>query len=253
MAPPWRLVDDLDVPLTAAEHMAADLALLADVAGGGRPVLRFYRWNAPALSLGRFQPTEDVDEAACQALDVAVVRRPTGGRALLHGGDLTYAVAVPRPKGESGSVDALYGTLAQGLIAGLGTVGVSAELAHHVGETAAACFASLRGSDLRVDGRKLVGSAQLHRDGAVLQHGSVLRTRLAFDECDLLRFEDESGRCLARAHLRASTVTLEELGVIVEADTLAMALTRGFATSLDLDLQWSKRSRSFVAARQAPQ
>ncbi|HLG01763.1 MAG TPA: hypothetical protein VI916_14965 [Acidimicrobiia bacterium] len=253
MAASWRIVDDLDVVQTGAERMATDLALLADVARGGRPALRFYTWDPPALSLGRFQPADDVDEDACRARGVDVVRRPTGGRALLHGGDLTYAVAVPRPKGEAGSVAALYNTLAEGLITGLRTLGVCAQVAHHAGETSAACFASLRGSDLRVNDRKLVGSAQVHKEHAVLQHGSVLRTRLAFDECDLLRFDEEARRREARARLRASTITLEELGVDVDVSALAMALTRGFATSLDLDLQWSERSRAFVAARQARQ
>ncbi len=82
--------------------MAADLACLDDVAAGGPPVLRLYRWSPPALSLGRFQPEDDVDREACHALGVEVVRRPTGGRALLHGGDLTYAVALCRPIGRGG-------------------------------------------------------------------------------------------------------------------------------------------------------
>ena len=78
--------------------MAADLALLDAVAAGGPPALRVYQWSPPALSLGRFQPEDDVDHDACRRAGVEVVRRPTGGRALLHGGDLTYAVAVRPPR-----------------------------------------------------------------------------------------------------------------------------------------------------------
>ncbi|MGH9015016.1 MAG: lipoate--protein ligase family protein, partial [Acidimicrobiia bacterium] len=104
--------------------MAADLALLDGVVAGAPPALRLYRWSPPALSLGRFQPDGDLDAAACSRWGVQVVRRPTGGRALLHGGDLTYAVAMPRPTGPAGSVDALYRRVAGALIAGLARLGV---------------------------------------------------------------------------------------------------------------------------------
>src|SRR4051812_37736880 len=114
---PWGLVDDLDRPLDAAAQMAADLDQLGAVASGGPPVLRLYRWAPPALSLGRFQADADVDAAACARLGVEVVRRPTGGKALLHGGDLTYAVTLPEPTGAAGSVDAIYRLLAGALVA----------------------------------------------------------------------------------------------------------------------------------------
>jgi len=91
--------------------MERDVALLDDVAHGASPVLRFYRWHTPALSLGRFQPEDDVDPDACADLGVDVVRRPTGGKAILHGSDLTYAVAMRRPPGAAGTVDAVYDAL----------------------------------------------------------------------------------------------------------------------------------------------
>jgi lipoate-protein ligase A len=82
--------------------MDADVALLDEVAAGAPPALRLYTWTRPALSIGRFQSDADVDCEACDAHGVEVVRRPTGGRALLHGADLTYAVAMPRPAGAAG-------------------------------------------------------------------------------------------------------------------------------------------------------
>src|SRR3954466_1989396 len=96
--------------------MAADLACLDEVATGGEPVLRLYAWSPPALSLGRFQPETDVDAARCAELGIEVVRRPTGGKALLHGADLTYAVALARPAGPAGHVDAVYRTIAAGVV-----------------------------------------------------------------------------------------------------------------------------------------
>jgi len=235
----WVLVDDLDArpgaPLDAAGQMAADLAMLDTVAAGGPPSLRIYQWSPPALSLGRFQPDDDVDHAACAARGVEVVRRPTGGRALLHGGDVTYAVAFPQPPGDAGRVDAIYEWLAGGLIAGLALLGVEAAVARNDGPAGPVCFAGQQGADLRVGERKLCGSAQVRRDDAVLQHGSVLLARLPFDELDLVHARpgdlpvDE-----ARARLRGATVTLEELGAPVEPRRVAEALVEGCSRALDL-------------------
>lgn len=221
--------------------MAADLACLDQVAAGGPPMLRFYSWDPPALSLGRFQPDHDVDLDACNARGVEVVRRPTGGKALLHGGDLTYAVALPRPDGAAGRVDALYRRLAGGLIAGLARLGVTATIGADAGAAGPVCFAAAQGADLRVGSRKLCGSAQVQRGRVVLQHGSVLLDRLPFDELDLLRpppGTDASTATGPDAHraLRARSVTLRELGVDASGAELAAALVTGFAATLDLDV-----------------
>lgn len=229
------MVDDIDGERDAAAQMAADETLLDDVAGGGPPVLRLYRWSRPALSLGRFQPVDDVDAPACRRRGVEVVRRPTGGMGLLHGGDVTYAVAMPRPAGADGSVDAVYRLLAGGLIAGLARLGVAAAVARHGGPAGPVCFAGQQGADLRVGDRKLCGSAQVWRAGAVLQHGSVLVERLAFDETELLRARPGSPP-VSRERLRAATVTLQELGAPTDPRHVAHALVEGFAEALDLDL-----------------
>jgi lipoate-protein ligase A len=232
----WTVIDDVGIARPAAGQMAADEAMAATVAAGSPPLLRLYTWSGPALSLGRFQPDSDVERAACAARGVSVVRRPTGGRALLHGADVTYAVALPRPPGREGSVDAVYCFLARGLRAGLAALGVDAEVASGDGAAGAACFASMRGSDLRVGGRKLCGSAQVVRGSVVLQHGSVLVDRLPYDEVDLLRYGDDGDRRYERARLRAATVTLRELGVDATPREVADAIRTGFAAALDLEL-----------------
>lgn len=222
--------------------MAADEALLASVADGAPPALRLYRWQPPALSLGHFQAEDDVDRAACARLGVEVVRRPTGGQGLLHGGDLTYAVVMPRPTGAAGGVDAVYGLLAGAIIAGLRRLGVDAAVARHDGPAGPVCFAGQQGADLRVGERKLCGSAQVRRGGALLQHGSILLTRLPFDETDL--FVPRPGApAVRRADLRAATVTLEELGAPTDPRVVGAALVEGFADTLDLrfDLESSPR------------
>lgn len=237
-APAWRLLDDLGAARSAEEQMTADVAMLRAVADGAPSALRLYQWNPPALSLGRFQPAADVDDEACRRAGVEVVRRPTGGRALLHGGDLTYAVAMPRPAGAAGSVDAVYCRLAAALVAGLAQLGVDASVARHDGRaTGPVCFTSMEGADLRVGERKLCGSAQVRRGGAVLQHGSVLLRRLPVDEVTLLHLRPGDDRRLARERLRDRTVTLGELGVAVTAGAVAEALVDGFRSTLDVDFR----------------
>jgi lipoate-protein ligase A len=228
--------------------MAADEALLESVAAGEPPALRLYRWVPPALSLGRFQPDDDVDVDACARFGVEVVRRPTGGQGLLHGGDVTYAVALPRPEGAAGGVDAVYTLLAGALIDGLARIGVDAAIARHDGPAGPVCFAGQQGADLRVGERKVCGSAQVRRDGAVLQHGSILLTRLPVVETDVLR-PRPGAPVTTRAELRDATVTLAELGAPTDVRVVADALVEGFAATLDLrfalsiDLQSSPRVR----------
>ena len=205
--------------------MAADLALLDAVIAGGPPALRLYRFDPPALTLGRFQADDDVDVAACEQRGVQIARRPTGGRALLHGPDLTYAVALAEPPGAS--VDDLYRHLAAGLVAGLERLGVAAAVACAGGPRGPVCMAAQQGADLRVGERKVCGSAQVRRRGGVLQHGSILLDRLAFDETDLVR---DPG--LDRTALRAGTVTLTELGAPTDPAEVAAALVAGFAAAL---------------------
>jgi len=222
------VLDDLRVVRDAAGQMEADLELLEAVAAGGPPVLRLYRFDPPALTLGRFQPDDDVDREACARLGVDVARRPTGGRALLHGPDLTYAVAIPEPGGAAGSVDAVYRLLAGGLIAGLATLGVDAAVACGDGAPGPVCMVTQQGADLRVGDRKVCGSAQVRRRGVVLQHGSILLGRLPFDETDLVHGPVE------RQTLRARTVTLAELGAPTDPAVVGEAVVQGFASALGI-------------------
>lgn len=244
MTTTWHLVDHIGLPMAAADQMVCDLALLEEVGRGGGAALRLYTWSAPALSLGRFQAENEVDARACSRRGVEVVRRPTGGRALLHGGDLTYAVAFRSRSG----VDETYRWIAGALTSGLARLGVDAEVAEHRGETGSACFASSRGADLRVGSRKLCGSAQVRRGQAILQHGAILLHRLEVDECDLLAFPSPRHRRRARHDLATATVTLSELGAPTDPRIVGDALRTGFEDSLDL-----KFRSKLVAAGQGRQ
>jgi len=237
------LLDDLDRGLDAARQMAADEELLDAVAAGASPpALRLYRWVPAALSLGRFQPDDDVDVDACVRLGIEVVRRPTRGQGLLHGGDLTYAVVMRLPAGTAGGVDAVYRWIAEALIAGLARVGVTAAVARHDGPAGPVCFAGQQGADLRVGDRKVCGSAQVRRDGAVLQHGSILLTRLPFDETDVL-LARPGAPAVTRDARRAATVTRDELGAPSDPHVVGDALVEGFTVvhRLTFDLESSPR------------
>jgi lipoate-protein ligase A len=156
--------------------MAFDEALLGDAERTGRPTLRLYRWSPPCLSFGRNEPARSrYDRAAIERRGLDVVRRPTGGRAVWHDAEVTYAVAAPI---------VLFGTLAESyraihgrLADALRALGVRAELAaprRAAAVGAGPCFASPAGGEVLVDGQKVIGSAQVRRGTAFLQHGSIL-------------------------------------------------------------------------------
>jgi lipoate-protein ligase A len=180
----WRLL--VTEPLDGATNMAVDEALLRTrIDGSGPPTVRFYGWRPATVSLGYAQSLDEaVDQRRCKTLGIGLVRRPTGGSAILHespDGEVTYSV-VAREGDYAGADDVLetYRILGEGLAAGLARLGVSAQLMPLVrGRRAAAasaafCFRRAGAYELTVGGRKLVGSAQRRQRRAFLQHGSVL-------------------------------------------------------------------------------
>jgi len=172
--PVWRLIPLLEAP--GRVQMAIDRWLLEQHQLGLHPsTLRFYTWSPPAISLGYHQSTwpEYWQQLTCLGAPVELVRRPTGGRAVLHQGDLTYAVVT---SGLTGNPVQVYHKICEFLIQGWRSLGV--EL--HYGSAGRgyihnpSCFSTATGADLVLaDGTKLIGSAQHRRGGAILQHGSI--------------------------------------------------------------------------------
>jgi lipoyl(octanoyl) transferase len=159
--------------------MAVDEAL-ARTGEEGVGVLRIYRWARPTLSFGRNQPALDrYDPMAARALGVEVVRRPTGGREVLHDRELTYSVTAPIEG--PGDLRAAYRILNQALVEALRSIGIPARMAVPSGRTpdpgAGACFQAPAEGEVEVEGRKLVGSAQVRIEDRLLQHGSLLLGR----------------------------------------------------------------------------
>jgi lipoate-protein ligase A len=204
--------------------MGVDEALLATATAGGGPTLRFYGWDGPWLSLGYGQPETAERLEACAAAGVGVVRRATGGRAVLHGGDLTYAVAAPEALLPAG-LEATYRLISGALASALGPLGVDVTPGPEASPAGALegfdCFAQ-RGADaLCAGGRKLVGSAQRRGGAGVLQHGSIRRAP-----------DPESARQAAGLGPEAST-SLQELGCSVSARDLREACIEALAAALD--------------------
>jgi len=234
----WRLL--MDPPGEGVWNMAVDEAILDGVATGSSPAtLRFFQWRPACLSLGYFQPLAVVYEEACAAFGIGVVRRPTGGRAILHDRELTYSVAMPVAvlSGDQ-AVPSSYFRLSQALLEGLRAAGAWVTLARAEPDGGAghgpACFDRASAHEILLDGRKLVGSAQVRRGGALLQHGSILFEpqieellgclRLDHDERDRWRRSMVRGIAGLEGHSDCRPAAL--------ADAIASAFARVFGVRL---------------------
>ncbi|MEK6612306.1 MAG: hypothetical protein AABZ29_05960 [Gemmatimonadota bacterium] len=170
----WRLLDT--GARDGAWNMACDVALMARARRTGESVFRVYAWSSPTLSFGRHEAARGrYDAAAIAAAGVDVVRRPTGGRALLHDREVTYSVTAPVDPAVS--LPASMRRINQLLLRTLHRLGVpaiEADEPRSMRPEGAACFALPAPGELTLGARKLVGSAQMRHDGALLQHGSIL-------------------------------------------------------------------------------
>lgn len=171
----WRLL--ATPPLAGPDNMAVDEVLLRRAAATGEAVFRVYAWSAPTLSLGRNQPARDeYDPTALRNHGVSVVRRLTGGRAVLHHREVTYSVTAPASFGVA--LRDAYRRINEILVDGLRALGADATIASPSGRaplpSTAPCFEEPTEGELVLGARKLVGSAQYREGGALLQHGSIL-------------------------------------------------------------------------------
>jgi len=204
---------------------------------GGSSTVRVFGWRPWAISLGHHQNLDDIDIPKCAQDGIDVVRRPTGGRAILHAEELTYTVVMRTGRR---SVLDVYNEISKALLLGLRLFGVQAELQKSqlpmrriYGQASSIpCFSSSARYEIEWGGRKLVGSAQ-HRytngdESVVLQHGSILcgpaHLRLSeYIKMDSLRREN------TRSDLKKKTVCLEEIiGRQVDLDSLSECIRRGF-------------------------
>ena len=217
----WRVIRD--GPLSGARNMALDHAL-AISPRPGEGIVRLYSWSPTTVSFGRNEPTKArYDQAAAAERGIEFVRRPTGGRAVLHDAELTYAVITPARA--FGGPKAAYLKINQGLARGLSRLGADAVVTEGgavLTPEAGACFQVPAPGEVVAGGRKLVGSAQVRVGGVLLQHGSII-----LDGDQSLLSELTSG-----AEDLAQPATLRSLIGEVDPEELAKAVTEGLQLAL---------------------
>lgn len=256
---PWRLLVGFDLP--GPVNMAIDEALLDSVIAGGAPVVRFYTWQPATLSLGTNQALGEIDRTECETHGFDVVRRLTGGRAVLHQHELTYSViARENDPRVSGGVVESYRKISAALVEGLRTLGASVSLAapdrallramsrrrvaslDEDGESTqgsnAVCFDAASAYELTAGGKKLVGSAQARRGGALLQHGSILLD-IDWDAwVSVFAYASEAGKRRAYTKLPERMTSLgQELGRAISPQEALVALVPAFERVLSISLE----------------
>ncbi|MDH4615855.1 biotin/lipoate A/B protein ligase family protein [Brevibacillus sp. AY1] len=243
----WRFI--VTEPMSPAMNMAVDEAIL-QLHGEGKvpPTVRFYTWDPATLSIGYFQKAvKEINLEEVHRQGLGFVRRPTGGRAVLHDKELTYSVIVSEehPKMPS-SVTEAYKIISMGLLHGFQNLGLSAEMVSLASEEekekytspgSSACFDSPSWYELVVEGKKVAGSAQTRQKGVILQHGSILLDMDVELLFSLLNFPSERVKQRMMESFRQKAVTINEVSTRpIGLQESIEAFGRGFASGLDVEL-----------------
>lgn len=234
----WRLLDTGALP--ASLNMAIDEALLQlHARGESPPTLRFYQWSPAAVSLGYFQRKHSIDLAACRRRGLDVVRRPTGGRAVLHLNDLTYSIIAGARDGVPFSLAAAYRLLCEGLLSGFRLLGFEAELGCESTRSSQGdiCFLRSAIGDIVFQGKKFLGNAQTWSGSSMLQHGSITLQPQRETWAMILTPDGISQEALCE-RLSGRTTSLEEIvGRSVDLNEVKTALREGMAQAMRRDFQ----------------
>lgn len=236
----WRLIEN--PPARGAWNMAVDEAILESVyTGDSLPTLRLYAWEPACLSLGVAQAFDEVDTEGVAARGWDVVRRPTGGRAILHVDELTYAVIAPNaePRVRGGVLES-YLRLSQALLRGLQIMGLSPKANENdpvkdPQQPNPVCFEVPSNYEITVDGKKIVGSAQARRNEGILQHGTLPLCGDLTRVISALNFRDSQAKERAAQRLLAHATTMEAvLGAAPTWQQAAEAYKTAFSEVLNL-------------------
>lgn len=231
----WRLI--LDEACDGSWNMAVDAAMLSARARGETPpTLRLYRWRKPTVSLGRFQSVGDLDTEALRAFGVDVVRRPTGGRGVLHDDELTYSVVAGFEDGIPRGVMSSYRLLSRALAEAYRRLGVPAEItARPRGDRAAgACYLHATQADLSLGAAKLSGSAQVWESDACLQHGSFVRSRDVRREARIFQLDEDAAMRLATTTATLADVLRDPPGTDRIAEVIQMSFEEILGVTFEL-------------------
>lgn len=234
----WRLL--LTQSYAGATNMAIDEAIAEAVrAGESLPTVRFYQWQPACLSLGRLQSAESVDFTRCRELGWDVLRRASGGRAVLHIDELTYSITAQESNPlMAGGVMPSYRRLSEGLLAGLAQAGLIADQTQQTSQSAITkgpiCFDLPSAYEITYNGRKLIGSAQKRSRGIVLQHGAIPLHGDIARIVDGLQMTDTE-RASERQRLRSLATTVSaELTTPLDLDRFVRHLVGGFIKKLNI-------------------
>lgn len=229
--------------------MALDESLLESIGlDGASPVLRLYSWNPGCISLGYAQPISDIDHPKREAFGWDIVRRPTGGRAVLHIDELTYSVIAqkdePRVKG---SIIESYRRLSMALLNALGKLGLDAQadkeydLPEGSQKNAAVCFEVPSNYEITVEGKKLIGSAQARKHKAVLQHGSLPLFGDIARILDIMPFSSNESKQKARDKLIHHATTVESItGQKPPLNQAIEAFHQAFSETLNIQFDFTQ-------------
>lgn len=207
------------------------------------PTIRFYSWNPAALSLGYFQNLEkEIDQEACQNAGIDIVRRLTGGRAILHDKELTYSITIREDYNLlSNSIVTSYKEISQGLVNGLNLLEIPAELKpmergkKSPKGNSAACFDAPSWYEVILENKKLIGSAQTRKKGTILQHGSLPYEIDPKKTFKLFNYSNEKQRKRARRIFSAKSTSLRAAGFNVDEEELQQALIKGLSKNLSFN------------------
>ncbi|RKZ33421.1 lipoate--protein ligase family protein [bacterium] len=226
----WNIL--VDPHLSGGENMERDRLLLkwAYCSPDAKPILRFFMWNPPAISIGFMQSMNDIDTQKCSSAGIDVVCRPTGGRAIFHHTEFTYSVTIP-PSHPLAKLSVLetYNEISLCLAHGLQNLGIKATLSpgnfSSKNNRNPSCFSSTSRYELVVNGKKIVGSAQRRKHNALLQQGSIMTGEQYIQIADFLTVDNDIVR---NELLNHSTYIEKELGYIPSYEDFTEAIIAGF-------------------------
>jgi lipoyl(octanoyl) transferase len=248
----------IDIARNPAFNMAADLFLLKACVNQKKIFVRFYRWSPASITIGLMQDASALlDFPAMNKNNVEWIRRPTGGRAVLHENDVTYSCIFPATIVEMGkNVMETYRIISRCLMEGLCHVGIHCEtcdsttaLHETKGELKLPCFLAPNRNEIMVNGKKLVGSAQKRTASAILQHGSIPLTSAYRTLPDYLMLPDAERKHQIKL-LEEKSVSIEDLGQKRSASSIISALSKGFRTCLPFkaeEIPWSEKEMSEIS------
>jgi len=241
MSENWRLI--ITPPLPGARNMALDEALMHSAATKREPpTLRLYTWEVPTLSLGYSQSSKDVNLSSLEQFGWGLVRRPTGGRAILHTDELTYSITAPMDDSlVSGNLLESYQRISKALLKALQNLGINARADSEYSNQGNSdrkgpvCFEVPSNYEITVRGKKLIGSAQARKNNGVLQHGSLPLygdlSRITF----VLHYNDGKLREKSKESLLEHAGTILSLtGLHVTLEDAQNAFISAFSSALDI-------------------